>query len=245
VEVASIALHAGVPARARLLPAPWGAGRVFVRDGARIPADLAHATAEPGATVLSAGGVEVRVVEHLLAALDALGVTDVAVEVDGPELPAGDGSALDWVAAIDRAGRVEGPLAPDPDVVPTEVAAHGGVARLGPGDTVSVEVDFPDGPRGALRVRRTEAAFRAQIAWARTFVLAREVEALRAAGRGRGATAANTVVWPDAPLRSPDECVRHKLLDAWGDLALRGPGPAAFHVVRGSHRLHVAALRGG
>lgn len=245
VEVEGVALHAGGPVRARLAPAAWGSGRVFVVDGVPIPADLDHARADPGATVLAAGGAEVRVVEHLLATLDALGVTDVVVRVDGPELPAGDGSALCWVAAIDAAGRVDGP--PLPGRAPlreTKLAAHGGVARLGPGDVVGVEVDYPDGPRGAVRVRRTEAAFRAQIAWARTFVLARDVDALRAAGRGRGATPENTVVWPLAALRAPDECVRHKLLDAWGDLALRGPGPAAFDVARGTHRLHLAALRG-
>jgi UDP-3-O-[3-hydroxymyristoyl] N-acetylglucosamine deacetylase len=244
VEVAGTSLHGGLPARVVLRPAPWGSGGAFVRDGAEIPADLAHARAEPGATVLASERTHVRVVEHLLAALDALGVTDWRAEVDGPELPAGDGSALAFVAAIDRAGREDGPALPAvADPSPREVSAHGGVARLGPGDEVSVSVDFPDGPRGALRIRRSEAAFRAEVAWARTFVLAREVEALRAAGRGRGATDENTVVWPHARMRAPDECVRHKLLDAWGDLALRGPGRAAFHVVRGSHRLHLAALR--
>lgn len=243
VSVAGATLHGGVPAEVVLRPAPPGHGIRFVRQGTEIPATVAHARGEPGATVLSAGAVEVRVVEHLLAALDALGVVDARVEVDGDELPAGDGSSLAFVEAVDRAGRREVPSPPAAPLAATVHTACGGEAHLSPGDEVSVEVSFPGGPAGALRVRRTEAAFRARVAWARTFVLARDLDVLRAAGRGRGATAENTVVWPASAMRAPDECVRHKLLDAWGDLALRGPGPAAFHVVRGSHRLHVEALR--
>lgn len=242
-SVAGTTLHGGVPAEVVLRPAPPGHGLRFVRGGVEVPATLAHARGEPGATVLSAGGVEVRLVEHLLAALDGLGVVDARLEVDGDELPAGDGSALAFVEAIDRAGRVEAPAPAEVGVVGVEHAAYGGVAWVTPGDEVSVDVAFDDGPAGSLRVRRTEADFRAHVAWARTFVLARDLLALQAAGRGRGATPHNTVVWPSSAVRSADECVRHKLLDAWGDLALRGPSPAAFHVVRGSHRLHVEALQ--
>ncbi len=244
VGVEGRGLHSGAHTQVTLRPAPWGTGRVFVCDGVHLHATLANAVAEPGATLLRCDGAQVRTVEHLLATLDALGVTDVFVEVDGDELPAGDGSALVWVSAVDRAGRVDGPPLPQPPPVSPNVAsAHGGSAHVFPGDEVSVEVSFAGGPEGRLRVARSEARFRAEVAWARTFVLASDVPALLAAGRGRGATTENTVVWPGSALRSPDECVRHKLLDAWGDLALRGPGPAGFHVVRGSHQLHLLALR--
>ena len=109
------------------------------------------------------------------------------------------------------------------------------------------------GPEGVCGVDLDGDSFAAEVAWARTFVLAHQVEALRAAGRGRGATAENTVIWggPNAPAgaRSPDEAVRHKLLDLIGDLALMGgPVCARIRVSRGSHALHhalVAALRAG
>lgn len=241
-------LHLGVDARVRLGPAPFGSGITFVTPSGPVPADLAHADAEPGCTVLRCGAASVSTPEHLLAALCALGVTDAVVDVDGPELPALDGSALDWVRAIDEAGRVDGPpLRPVHLATELRVDGFGGSVTAFPAaepGALAVDVDFgAGGPVGQLRVPRTEAAFRAEIAWARTFVLARDVDALRAAGRGRGATADNTVLWPGGAVQ-PDEPVRHKLLDAWGDLALLGPGLAAsITVSRGSHRLHLAGLR--
>jgi UDP-3-O-[3-hydroxymyristoyl] N-acetylglucosamine deacetylase len=241
---ASVGVHSGEDCVARLLPAEFGSGIRFGIGGRWVPARLEHARAEPGATVLAGDGVEVRVVEHLLAALDALGVTDLDVVLDRPEVPILDGSAQGWVEAVDEAGRVDGPEGvPVEPIEAVRVEDHGGVAVLGPGDAIEVQVDFGEGgPRGTLRVPRTEAAFRAEVAWARTFVLTRDVEALRASGRGRGATAENTVVWPATSMRSPDEPVRHKLLDAWGDLALLGPSRAELVVTRGSHRLHHAVL---
>lgn len=118
-----------------------------------------------------------------------------------------------------------------------------GRATLEPGGSVAVRVEFPGGPAGELEVEATEQAFRREVCWARTFVLERDLERLRASGRGRGATPENTAVWPGGALRSPDEPIRHKLLDAWGDLALAGPIRARWAVERGSHRLHVRALR--
>ncbi len=239
-----VSLHGGRPVEARLLPAGFGAGITFRTPRGEIPADLAHAAAEPGATVLRRGEAIVRTPEHLLAALGALGVWDVVVELDGDEPPALDGSAAGWVEAVDEAGRVEHG-AVEERVVQHEVVTEqdGGRAALGPGAGVAARIAFEGGPEGALEVEATEEAFRREVAWARTFVLARDVERLRAAGRGRGASAENTVVWPGAALRSPDEPLRHKLLDAWGDLALAGPIRARWAVELGSHRLHLAALR--
>lgn len=231
----------------RLLPA-WG-GRVVVHDGREIPLTLEHARAAPGSVAV--GGVQT--VEHLLAALSGLGLTDVRVEVDGPELPALDGSAQPWCALLADAGREEGPpTAPWRVDRVTRVEAHGGWAELrpGPGCRVEVRVDFPGGPAGQAVVDLSEpTAFCREVAWARTFVLGRDVDALRDAGRGRGADLGNTVVLdgsvPRNPggLRAPDEPVRHKLLDAVGDLALVGPVEGHLVVVRGSHRLHVELLR--
>ena len=148
-----------------------------------------------------------------------------------------------WVDAIDEAGRLDGPpLVPFTLARTFRVDGAGGWATLGPGRRLSVEVAFEGGPAGALALPMDEASFR-QIARARTFVMAADIDRLRAAGRGRGATAENTVVWPGTALRSTDEPVRHKLLDAWGDLALLGPCRVAMHVVRGSHALHQQLLR--
>jgi UDP-3-O-[3-hydroxymyristoyl] N-acetylglucosamine deacetylase len=252
VQRGGIGLHTGAHAVVTLSPAPFGTGLTFRTAQGEVPATLAHARAEPGSTVLAAGRATVRTPEHLLAALAALGVTDAAIElVGGDEVPGLDGSAAEWVRAIDEAGRADGPvLAPWRPAREVRIEAHGGCGRLGPGagtPVISVEVDFGgEGPRGALAVPLTEAAFRREVAWARTFALARDVARLRAAGRGAGATRENTLVWPpgpqDAP-RSADEPVRHKLLDAWGDLALLGPAEVALRVVRGSHALHLALLR--
>ena len=243
VSRSGIGVHTGEPAEITLAPAPFGTGIRFVTERGEIPATLAHARAEPGCTVLSAGSARVLTPEHLLAAVAALGLTDVRIALRGPEVPAMDGSAGPWVDAIDEAGRADGPaLIPFSPSAEARVDGFGGWATLGPGASLSVEVAFDGGPTGTLRVPATEDAFRTEIAWARTFVRAVDVERLRAAGRGRGATAENTVVWPGSALRSADEPVRHKLLDAWGDLALLGPCRVALHVVRGSHALHHAVL---
>lgn len=244
VARSSAGIHSGAACVARLCPAPFGTGVIFRTVDGDVPAQLAFAEAVPGATRLARGSARVDTPEHLLAAVCALGVTDLLVELGGPEVPALDGSAQGWVEALDEAGRVDGPPLSLPEVVAAEVAAAGGVAWIGPGARIAVEVDFgADGPRGSLAGPLTEAFFRAEIARARTFVLARDVERLRASGRGRGATAANTRVW--SPGDPADEPVRHKLLDAWGDLALLGPAAVALRVVRGSHALHHAVLRAG
>jgi UDP-3-O-[3-hydroxymyristoyl] N-acetylglucosamine deacetylase len=209
-----------------------------------VPATLEFARAEPGCTVLARESAAIYTPEHLLAALCALGVTDVFAALEGPEVPALDGSACGWVEAIDKAGRSAGPplvlWAPRETV---EVSGWDGQAWLGPGAHLSVEVDFEEGPVGTLSVPQDEASFRRDIMWARTFVLARDVERLLAAGRGKGANADNTLVWPQGQRRAPDEPIRHKLLDAWGDLALLGPCEVAMRVLRGSHALHQALLR--
>lgn len=244
VTRSGIGVHSGESATIELRPAPFGTGIRFLTADGEVPATLAHARPGLGCTLLEAGRARVATPEHLLAALAALGVTDVQIALHGPEVPALDGSALLWVEAIDVAGRVDGPpVEPFVPGVEVRVDAFGGTATLGPGDQLSVDVRFDDGPVGTLSVPATEAAFRQHVAWARTFVLAGDVARLQAAGRGRGATAENTVVWPGSTLRAPDEPVRHKLLDAWGDLALLGPCRVALHVVRGSHALHQAVLR--
>jgi len=246
VRRAGIGLHSGLATAVTLAPARFGTGVVFLTTKGSVPADVEHAAAGPGATVLTSGDACVSTPEHLLAALAALGVTDVELLLEGDEVPALDGSAAPWVEAIDEAGRTDGP--PMRERAPTAkvaVVQDHGRATVEPGDPqLAVWIDYgADGPTGALTVPFTEHAFREEVCWARTFVLDRDVERLRAAGRGRGATEANTAVWPAGALRAPDEPVRHKALDAWGDLALLGPFSARVSVERGSHALHLALAR--
>lgn len=237
-------MHSGRMGRVQVLPAPFGAGLTVRQGGREVPVDLAHAAAVPGCTQLLLGGRVLATPEHLLAALAGLGVTDAVLEVEGDEVPVLDGSAAPWCEAIRAAGRVEGPALRPRGLGVGEVEAHGGRMRWGPGPCeVVVHVDFGgDGPRGSARWRPGVDDFVEAVAWARTFVRAAEVEALRSAGRGRGATAENTLVWGEGTPRRPDEPVVHKLLDLVGDLALLGPWQGRVEVWRGSHRLHHAGM---
>lgn len=238
VVVAGRGVHGGRAARVTLRPRAFGEGLWL--GGA--PVSPARIVGAGGATTLSG---PFRVVEHLLAAVTAAGITDLYVACDADELPILDGSAAPWLAAL--ADVVEGP-----PVVPLRpgalrIEAAGGVAVVAPDDALdlAVVVDFGRALRGAARWRFGEPA-----PWiaARTFVLARDVDAALAAGRGQGADAENTVAYEDDGRarfgeRFPGEGVAHKLLDLAGDLALVGPLAARIEVARGSHALHHALVR--
>ena len=248
VVCTGVGVHTGLPSRLTAEPAPWGTGLVFAdTQGHSVPATLAHAVPEPGATVLVGPDARVRTPEHLLAALYAGGITDAWLTLDGPEVPILDGSAAPWWVAL-----APGPPGPpiSPLVATRPFVWEGGDAQLAvwpaAQTALTATIAFPGGPSGSCTVA-FPAEF-ADIASARTFVTAADAHAARAAGRGRGASAENTVVWgpegPRAPLRMPDEPVRHKLLDFIGDLALLGaPVLGRFCMTRGTHRAHVAGLR--
>lgn len=247
-----VGVHTGRPATVTVRPAPWGTGIRFRLGPEVVPARIDHVVPQGGATWLRAGERRVGTVEHLLAALYGSGISDAEVEVEGEEVPVLDGSAAPWVEALAAAGRIAGPPA-DPLVLQEalEVEARGGRARAWPHPAceLSVDVDFGrGGPRGHASVVLEGDRFQREVAWARTFVLERDIPTLRAAGRGLGATPTDTVVWgadgPLVSLRAPDEPVRHKLLDLVGDLALLGrPLRGRIHVERGSHALHHALVR--
>lgn len=235
-----VGVHAGIPARVVVGPTDWGRGIVFHTPRGVVPARLEHAHAVPGATRLARGEAEVHTPEHLLAALRGVGVHDAEVcMTGGVEVPILDGSAAAWLEGL----RVE--RGPELGLLEVEPLDHeAGRVVVAPGaPELSVDVDFPDGPRGTARWRPDPDTFAAEVAWARTFVLPEQVEAMSAAGRGRGATTENTLVWGRGRARRPDEPVVHKLLDLLGDLALLPPLRARVHVVKGSHTLHLAALR--
>jgi UDP-3-O-[3-hydroxymyristoyl] N-acetylglucosamine deacetylase len=214
-------------------------------------------TATEFATVLGdANGPLCSTAEHVLAALSGLGVDNAVIEIDGPEVPIMDGSAEPFVAAIDQVGVVT--LSARRRYIqvlkPVRVAKGNACGELWPnahGFRVDVEIEF-DHPligRQSIGVDIAPAAFRREIARARTFGFMRDVAKLWGAGYALGASFENTLVVseqrvlnPDG-LRFADEFVRHKALDAVGDLALAGaPLLASYRSVRGGHKLNHAVL---
>jgi UDP-3-O-[3-hydroxymyristoyl] N-acetylglucosamine deacetylase len=252
-----IGLHSGKPVRLRLRPAPAEHGIRFLRTdiGVEIPATLAYIGAQDHATTLTRDGVSIGTVEHLLAALAGLGVDDVLVEVDGPEVPVLDGSAAPFVFLLHEAGLR--PLAVPRKYLkvtqPIEVVHGAKSARLVPSDHFEIRYtigfDHPLLRHQALSLRLSGRAFADSIASARTFGFLREVEMLRKAGLALGGSLDNAVVIGETgvlnnKLRFEDEFVRHKILDAVGDLALLGhPLIARLEATKAGHALHAALAR--
>jgi UDP-3-O-[3-hydroxymyristoyl] N-acetylglucosamine deacetylase len=261
--VTGIGVHSGLPATLTLHPADAGTGIVFLRTGLEgrpdreIRADVRSVTATEFATVLGdPSGPLCSTAEHVLAALSGLGVDNAVVEIDGPEVPIMDGSAEPFVSAIDQAGIVTlaAPRRFIQVLKPVRVVKDASIGELRPygrGFRVEVEIDF-DNPligRQALSLDVAPDSFRREIARARTFGFMRDVSKLWSAGYALGATFDNTLVVTDNRilnqdgLRFPDEFVRHKALDAIGDLALAGaPLLGAYRSVRGGHKLNHAVL---
>ncbi|HVY57568.1 MAG TPA: UDP-3-O-acyl-N-acetylglucosamine deacetylase [Xanthobacteraceae bacterium] len=261
--VTGIGVHSGLPVTLTLHPADAGTGIVFVRTGLdnqpdrEIRADVRAVTATEFATVLGDGsGPLCSTAEHVLAALSGLGVDNVVIEIDGPEVPIMDGSAAPFVSVIEQAGIVTLP-APRRFIQvlkPVRVVKGDALGELRPyahGFRVEVEIDF-DHPligRQVLALDVGPESFRREVARARTFGFMRDVAKLWSAGYALGATFENTLVVADTRVLNPDglrfadEFVRHKALDAIGDLALAG-GPllGAFRSVRGGHKLNHAVL---
>jgi len=264
IAVSGVGVHSGAPVTLTLNPADDDAGIVFQRiaaDGSlerEIRADVRAVTATEFATVLGdASGPLCSTAEHLLAALRGLHVDNVTVEIDGPEVPIMDGSAVAFVDAIDQAGLTD---RAQPrryiEVLKTVRVAgkDGALGELRPyshGFRVDAEIQF-DHPligKQALALDIEPSTFRRELARARTFGFMKDVAKLWSAGYALGASFENTLVIsedrvlnPDG-LRYPDEFVRHKILDAVGDLALAGqPLIAAYRTVRGGHKLNHAVL---
>lgn len=254
VGCTGIGLHTGRLARLRLRPAPAEHGVRFRRVdvGVEIPASLENLAHLDHATTLQHQGVAVSTVEHLLAALRALGVDDVLIEIDGPEIPILDGSAAPFVILIHEAG-----LKPLPAVrqylkvlEPVEVVRGGKSARLSPSDhfrvSYTIGFDHPLLRHQAIECRVAGDSFAEEIAPARTFGFLRDVELLRRAGLALGGSLDNAIVIGETgvlnnKLRFEDEFVRHKVLDAIGDLALLGhPVVGHLEAQRAGHALHAA-----
>jgi UDP-3-O-[3-hydroxymyristoyl] N-acetylglucosamine deacetylase len=253
VSTEGIGIHRGEHVRVTLRPAPAGTGIVFVREdmGVAIPARAENTRDLSYATTLAVRGAEIGTIEHLMAGLTGMGVTNVFVDVDGPEIPILDGSAVQWVQLLRRAGVIEQGVSL-PEVRVTQTVRVGDAERwveLHPAKDFSVDYSVRYDSRAVGQQRffggLTPSRFASAIAPARTFGFLNEVAALRSRGLARGGTLDNCVVVDgerilSGSLRFRDEFVRHKVLDLLGDLALL-EYPLRAHVVahKAGHALHV------
>ena len=258
VEASGVGLHSGVPVNIRILPAPASTGIVFVRtdlENFPIPASWRHVARVSYATSLMRQGVLISTTEHLLSVFYSMGVDNAFVEIDNLEVPILDGSGLPFVTLIRNAGvrpyrrrkrylRIRRP-----------VSVEGGGKRITilPSDrfllTCDVFFDHPMVGRQTLELDVTPERYAGEIAPARTFGFAHELDQMRNMGLIRGASLENAVCFegrgvlnPEG-LRFPDECCRHKALDLIGDLALIGK-PLLGHVIaeRAGHAMHAALV---
>ena len=254
-----VGLHSGQRVAMTLLPALPGTGIVFRRTdtGAEIRAVWENTVESARCTMLSdGGGTTVGTVEHLMAALAGAAVDNAIVELDGPEVPIMDGSAAPFVFLIECAGTVEqaAPRHAIKVLKPVAVVEDGAMAALYPDDgfSMSFEIDFSNTliRRQGMSMSVDFGSFKAELSRARTFGLLDDVDRLRAAGLARGGSLDNVVVVDgdevlnSGGLRYEDEFVRHKLLDAIGDLYLLGkPLLGAFSAHKSGHALNNRLLR--
>jgi UDP-3-O-[3-hydroxymyristoyl] N-acetylglucosamine deacetylase len=262
---AGVGVHSGAHVRMALTPAPVDTGVLFVRSDVRGADNVIRAHADWIAdtrnctTIRNASGVELATVEHLMSACAGLGIDNLIVEVDGPEVPILDGSSAPFVQVLMNAG-----VAPQRAVQrvirilePIEVRMGAKSAALTPPESfdgldLDVTIRFADRAIGVQRrrVHLTSHSFLTEIADARTFGFLADVEIMRAAGLGLGASMDNAVVVdagrvvnPEG-LRFDDEFVRHKMLDAIGDLALAGaPICGRFVADQPGHALNARLVR--
>jgi len=259
VEADGAGLHSGVPVSLRILPAPAGTGVVFLRTDLErfaIAASWEHVARVSYATSLMRQGVLVSTTEHLLSVFYSMGVDNAYVEIDNLEVPILDGSGLPYVELIRRAG-LKSLRRPRRYLrIRQEVSVQDGGKRISilPADsfrlTCDVFFDHPLVGRQQVDLEVTPDSYAAEIAPARTFGFAHELDRMRDMGLIRGASLANavcfnhtTVLNPEG-LRLPEECCRHKALDLIGDLALLGK-PLLGHVVaeRAGHAMHFALVQ--
>lgn len=263
VSISGTALFSGLAATLTLKPAPENHGVVFARTdlgGATIPALVSRVVRRPRRTCIKAGDASVETIEHVMAALAALGVDNVLCEVDGPEVPLMDGSAMPFIEAIQSAGLLA-QAAPrrilkveEPIVVRDGDAVVAILPSPEPGTHFTYELDLGKLGRQVFALDLTPGAFARDIAPARTFSAKAEAEAAQSAGMFRHLTVDDALVLDDGgrplgknTLRFENEPVRHKMLDLIGDLYLLGaPIQGRVIAVRSGHALnHVAARRLG
>jgi UDP-3-O-[3-hydroxymyristoyl] N-acetylglucosamine deacetylase len=262
VHLTGTGVHSGAPVSLTLHPAEANTGLRFLvtkrgRVVAEIAANVAHVKNLTLCTVIGdEAGVTVGTVEHLLAALRGLSIDNLYIEIDSKEVPIMDGSSAAFVEAIDRVGirELSEPRKFIKVLKPVRVEENGCWGELVPhtGFSLDVEIDFssPLIGRQRLNFEMNPGVFRHELARARTFGFMSDVEKLWKAGLALGADLTNTVaigedkVMNREGLRFPLEFVRHKMLDAVGDLSLAGaPLLGAYRSYKGGHRLNAMVLQ--
>jgi UDP-3-O-[3-hydroxymyristoyl] N-acetylglucosamine deacetylase len=257
VSISGVGIHTGREVQLKLHPAPADTGVRFRRVdcGIEMPALASYVSSLELATTLGKGGAQISTVEHLLAAIQVLGIDNLLIEINGPEVPILDGSALPYCRLLEAAD-----LQPQRAlrrivaiIAPIEIQQGGGRSIMitpYPGLRVSYSIDFGDQAIGAqsIDVEVTRDGFERELASARTFALLKDVKRMLERGLALGGDEGNCVVFDEqgpinTTLRYSNEPVRHKALDAVGDLALIG-SPIWGHltVERGGHALHIALL---
>ncbi|RWE83646.1 UDP-3-O-acyl-N-acetylglucosamine deacetylase [Mesorhizobium sp.] len=255
-------VHSGNSVTVHFLPADADTGVVFQLSNGSEDREFRALVAEVGATDLCTmlgdpAGEHIATVEHLMATLFGLGIDNVVIEIDGHEVPILDGSAMAFVEAIDQAGIDSLPVKRRYIrlVKPVRIENGASWAEFRPydGTRFEIEIDFesPAIGRQLFASDMNADIFRRDIARARTFGFMKDVERLWAAGYALGSSLENSLVIGDdnrvinmGGLRYPNEFVRHKTMDAMGDLALAGARfIGCFRSYRGGHRLNAAALR--
>lgn len=268
IGCSGLGLHSGLPARITIYPAIAGHGIVFRRTDLRGTAGLgeedicvnAHyaniSSTQLGSTLQNEAGVTVATVEHLMSAFSGCGIDNALVDLDGPELPVLDGSAGPFTVLLECAGtvRLSAPRRYIRILETITVEEEGKQASLSPHDgfAVDFEIDFACAAIGrqSYGYQAKPETYKADIAPARTFGFLHEVEHLQSIGLARGGSLRNAVVLDangvlnEEGLRFSDEFVRHKILDAIGDLYLAGaPILGRFHGVRAGHGLNNKLLQ--
>ncbi|KAL0908739.1 hypothetical protein M5K25_023247 [Dendrobium thyrsiflorum] len=270
VRLSGIGLHSGAATTARLFPAKAGEGRYFVAfGGSRIPATIEYAVNSSLCTTLCRGGVRVRTVEHLLSALEACGVDNCRIEIEGgEEVPILDGSAKHWVEAIGHAGMCEAtdfsgntkekmaPVICDPKYVYRGDSFI--IALPSSKFHITYGINFPKVPAIGCQWFSCSVdayTYSKQIASSRSFCIYEEIEHMRNAGLIQGGSIENAIVcsalsgWLNGPLRYCNEPCRHKILDLIGDFSLFAQnGHQGFpfsHIIayKAGHSLHVDFVR--
>ena len=262
IQFAGIGIHTGKTVSVTVSPASVDAGVSFVRTDVTDRESRIHARADHvcetrlGTVIGNRAGVTVSTIEHLMAVFSGLGIDNVTVAIDGPETPIMDGSCEPFVRLVDRVGRRPQSAARQYIEIlePIVVSDAEKSASLLPADEfeLAFEIEFATAAIGRQRIdlKLSEAVFRRELADCRTFGFLHEVEALRAAGLARGGSMDNVVVIDGGAvlnpqgLRRPDEFVRHKALDAMGDLYLLGaPVIGRYEGMYAGHAMNNALTR--
>ncbi|MGB7068674.1 MAG: UDP-3-O-acyl-N-acetylglucosamine deacetylase [Pyrinomonadaceae bacterium] len=258
IKVTGIGLHTGVEVNLELKPAPENTGYIFVRvdlDNFEIPASVEYVSHCSYATTLMRRGVVLSTCEHLLSALRGSGIDNCFIELDNIEIPILDGSSENWIDVIDTSGvkELNAPRRTLKVLKRVEFDEDGRKMSIEPSEKFEIEcvIDFPHPfiNRQEFHFVMENGSFGREIASARTFGFANEIEIMRKANLAIGGSLENAIVLTEdgmlneKPLRFEDEFVRHKILDIIGDVALLGmPVQAKIVAERSGHAVHSALM---